>query len=220
MEIVLLHSRLESARALYTALGVNILLLEYRGYGKSTSSPSERGIYYYFLSAKLCIMYVCIYTYIHPCYIDATSFHINILLGPNSCWDPGELAGIFCSKGCSSSGKIILEIICHYTIYPLYISHDSIISYVSVYYMKIVLIEAVGSVVNVARLSCFEAPRSRFTRVRKYQKTGKLMRINIYERKISKFIIRCKSCYFAKKMRTIWIRGHYSFGSSVTNIMV
>ena len=35
--------RLDSVRALYGTLGLNVLMLEYRGYGKSTDSPTEKG---------------------------------------------------------------------------------------------------------------------------------------------------------------------------------
>ena len=37
--------RLLNAHALYSYTGVNILLVEYRGYGKSTGSPGENGKY-------------------------------------------------------------------------------------------------------------------------------------------------------------------------------
>ena len=45
--------RLHNAQALYQHCGVNILLVEYRGYGKSEGTPSELGI---------CV-YVCVYVY-------------------------------------------------------------------------------------------------------------------------------------------------------------
>ena len=35
--------RLHNAQALYKLCGFNILLVEYRGYGKSEGTPSERG---------------------------------------------------------------------------------------------------------------------------------------------------------------------------------
>ena len=37
--------RLVNAYALYTHCGCNILLVEYRGYGRSQGSPSEQGQY-------------------------------------------------------------------------------------------------------------------------------------------------------------------------------
>ena len=37
--------RLNSAQALYQHCGFNVLLVEYRGYGKSHGSPSEKGIH-------------------------------------------------------------------------------------------------------------------------------------------------------------------------------
>ena len=39
--------RLHNAQALYQHCGVNILLVEYRGYGKSEGTPSEFGEYLY-----------------------------------------------------------------------------------------------------------------------------------------------------------------------------
>ena len=35
--------RLDNVRTLYSTLGINVLMLEYRGYGKSTDTPSEKG---------------------------------------------------------------------------------------------------------------------------------------------------------------------------------
>lgn len=36
---------LQNAHLLYRACNINILLFDYRGYGKSTGSPSETGLY-------------------------------------------------------------------------------------------------------------------------------------------------------------------------------
>ena len=38
-------SRLLNVQGLYTSIGCNVALLEYRGYGRSEGSPSEEGIY-------------------------------------------------------------------------------------------------------------------------------------------------------------------------------
>ena len=48
--------RLHNAQALYQHCGVNILLVEYRGYGKSEGTPSELGKCY------VCV-YVCVYVH-------------------------------------------------------------------------------------------------------------------------------------------------------------
>ena len=37
--------RLLNVQGLYTSIGCNVALLEYRGYGRSEGSPSEEGIY-------------------------------------------------------------------------------------------------------------------------------------------------------------------------------
>ena len=37
--------RLLNVKGLYTSIGCNIALIEYRGYGRSEGSPSEEGIY-------------------------------------------------------------------------------------------------------------------------------------------------------------------------------
>ncbi|XP_074656581.1 protein ABHD13-like [Tubulanus polymorphus] len=47
--------RLPNAYYLYNMLGFNILLVEYRGYGKSSGSPSEQGIY---LDAQAALEYL------------------------------------------------------------------------------------------------------------------------------------------------------------------
>ena len=52
--------RLHNAQALFRHCGFNILLLEYRGYGKSMGSPSELG--------QLCTMYILVYTCIRYCH--------------------------------------------------------------------------------------------------------------------------------------------------------
>ena len=40
-----LFCRLLNVKGLYSSIGCNIALLEYRGYGRSEGSPSEEGIY-------------------------------------------------------------------------------------------------------------------------------------------------------------------------------
>ena len=37
--------RLLNVQGLYTSIGCNVALLEYRGYGRSEGSPSEEGLY-------------------------------------------------------------------------------------------------------------------------------------------------------------------------------
>ena len=37
--------RLLNVQGLYSSIGCNVALLEYRGYGRSEGSPSEEGIY-------------------------------------------------------------------------------------------------------------------------------------------------------------------------------
>lgn len=45
------HCRLLNASGFYHKLNINILMVEYRGYGLSEGSPSERGLYVDALSA-------------------------------------------------------------------------------------------------------------------------------------------------------------------------
>ena len=47
--------RLPNATEMVVKLRCNVLLVEYRGYGKSSGSPSEKGLY---LDAKAAIHYV------------------------------------------------------------------------------------------------------------------------------------------------------------------
>jgi fermentation-respiration switch protein FrsA (DUF1100 family) len=45
LTVFLILFRLQNAHLLYRACNINILLFDYRGYGKSTGSPSEAGLY-------------------------------------------------------------------------------------------------------------------------------------------------------------------------------
>ena len=47
--------RLHNAQALYQHCGVNILLVEYRGYGKSEGTPSELGKCYVYVYISVCM---------------------------------------------------------------------------------------------------------------------------------------------------------------------
>ena len=38
--------RLQNAAEMYARVGINILMMDYRGYGKSTGVPSEKGLKY------------------------------------------------------------------------------------------------------------------------------------------------------------------------------
>jgi fermentation-respiration switch protein FrsA (DUF1100 family) len=42
---ILFLIRLQNVHLLYRACNINILLFDYRGYGKSTGTPSETGLY-------------------------------------------------------------------------------------------------------------------------------------------------------------------------------
>ena len=56
--------RLHNAQALYRHCGFNILLVEYRGYGKSQGSPSEMGGYC--VCVYTGVIYVCIFLLMSP----------------------------------------------------------------------------------------------------------------------------------------------------------